>query len=219
MALNACVKLVTEGFDECIKKLPTIASVLAKVPYRHNELHMSLPLESLNSLLRTARSAVIRYHLSTTSPSPEAATSLGGLLWRVLKSSDQENKSEFCKGWRSFSRRWFDSSFGRDRVPHTTELESAVFFAAAVVPLVMQVFESEELALFANGSTDRIPNVWPRIVEWDCKLIQHDQAVKKSKHFWIWMPLWIRCFCCCRLGVCSVDFRSQALTLLQSFGL
>ena len=158
--------------------------------------------------------------MSTTSPSPDAATSLGGLLRRVLKSSDQQNMSEFCNDWRLFSERWFNSFFGTtDRIPTTTELESAVFFAAAVVPLVMQVFESEELVLFANGSTDRIPNVWPRIVEWDCKLIQRDQAVKKSKHFWIWMPLWIRCFCCCRLGVCSVDFRSQALTLLQSFGL
>ena len=165
------------------------------VSYRHNELCMSLPLESLNSLLRTARSAVIRYHLSTTSPSPEAATSLGGLLRRVLKSSDQQNMSEFCNDWRLFSQRWFNSFFGTtDRIPTTTELESAVFFAAAVVPLVMQVFESEELALFANGSLVRIPNVWHRIVEWDCMLHQNVHAVKKSK------LLWIRCFFCCQSG-------------------
>ena len=91
-------------------------------------------------------------------------------------------------------------SFGRDRVPNTTELESAVFFAAAVVPLVMQVFESEELALFANGSLLRIPNVWRRIVEWDCMLHENVLAVKKSK------LLWIRCFCCCQSGSALLTF-------------
>jgi hypothetical protein len=173
-----CIDFVTQGFDECIENLPAIVASLAQRRNKADQLRFSLPLETLRTMLRTARTAVIRYYMSSVvdSDSPLAAASFGGILWRALKASDSGNNSNFCRGWREFGRDYFPTVTLRSNL---SPLASSALFAAVAVPLVMQVFDEHELALFADGSFSLIHNVWHRIAELDTFF--HDSNPLRSK--------------------------------------
>ena len=167
MSRGLCINFISQGFDACIDKLPAIADSLAKLPAKRLPLCVSfLPLESLKSMMSAAKAAVIRYHLSSMTPSPDDASSFGGILWRALKCAESGSRSTFCTGWRAFYQKWLLSCFGAACgacMPRTSLLESTAFFAAVVVPLVVQLFSAAERARFADGSFATIPEVWERI--------------------------------------------------------
>jgi hypothetical protein len=157
---DTAVVSVFEGFDECIRKLPAIGRIFSELRLKRVNSDplciSSLPPESLELMLRCARAAVIRHHLSTTTPNQNGDSSFGLILWRAIKCSN---------GWRDIRQKWIRYCFGSDRVPSMTLLESTTFFAAVVAPLVMQEFSSQERVLFANGSFASIPGVWDRLIE------------------------------------------------------
>ena len=79
VARSRCAQFLSQGFDECLQKIPTVsASVFEELPLGNSE--------SLKTALNTARTAVVRYYLSTLTAAPHAASSFGGTLWRALES-------------------------------------------------------------------------------------------------------------------------------------
>jgi hypothetical protein len=163
MTRRMCVDFICRGFDKIIPKLPEVATSLAGLCYHPKQLYLSnLPLESLKSKLNAARTAVIRYHLSSSSPAPDSASSFGGIVWRsiIRDSSTRRN------GWEDFRQKWFNCVLGADCFYNGSEVvESDVFFAAVVAPLVMRELSAQERDLFAEGSFSSIRDVWGRLIQ------------------------------------------------------
>jgi hypothetical protein len=174
MTRTMCVDFICRGFDKIIPKLPEVATSLAGLYYHREQLYLSnLPLESLKSKLNAARTAVIRYHLSSSSPAPESASSFGGIVWRSIIHDSSTRRN----GWADFREEWFNCVLGADCFYNGSPVESNVFFAAVVVPLVMRELSAQERDLFAEGSFSSIRNVWGRLIQ----ASQRDLSDQKRK--------------------------------------
>jgi hypothetical protein len=133
-----CAKDLVQGFDECLRKLPTISE----------SIFQELPLgktASLEATVNAARTAVVRYYLSTLSTSPLAASSFGGILWRALKSfRDNSDSNRLSASWRRCMASWKNPHCAD--MPNLPPLASAALFAAVYVPGMMPGFQHKDLS-------------------------------------------------------------------------
>jgi hypothetical protein len=139
VARSQCAQFLAQGFDECLHKIPTVCvSMFEELPLRNRA--------SLKTALNAARTAVVRYYLSTLTAAPHASSSFGGVLWRALESCDDSDRSRLSVSWRRFVRSWCNYHCRANCIPNHSPLASAAFFVAVYAPSMMPAFTREENA-------------------------------------------------------------------------